>query len=259
MIALLGAWFLSLAAGGTAVPADPAREFERGVEAYRRGVWSEAEELWRGALSSELCDADRARIHYALGNAAWRQGATLEAVVRYTAAVRLDPRSKDAWANLELARARAGLEPADRGDLRSTVQRGLGALREGESRVLVLVALGLWVALLGLETFRGGRLWWRLALAGALLVLVALLPWLQSWKQRPNGKTWMVVATGETALRSEPLESLEEIGVLVPGEEVERLDALPGWTKLARADGLRGWVRDTAVLPIHPELADPAE
>ena len=100
MIASLGALVLSLAAGGPATP-DPAREFERGVEAYRRGAWSEAEELWRNALTAELPDEDRSRLHYALGNAAWRQGATLEAVVRYTAAVRLDPRSSDAWANLE--------------------------------------------------------------------------------------------------------------------------------------------------------------
>ena len=69
----------------------------------------------------------------------------------------------------------------------------------------------------------------------------------------------MVVETGETALRSEPVESLERIGVLSAGEEVERLDSLPGWVKLARADGLSGWTRDTAVLPIHPELADSAK
>ena len=258
MTAFVASFVLAFAAGGSIAP-DHSREFERGIEAYRRGAWSEAEELWRGALTAELPDEERARLHYALGNAAWRQGATLEAVLRYTAAVRLDPRSSDAWANLELARARAGLEPADRGDLRSTVRRGLGALLTAESRALVLLALLAWVALLGVETFRGGRLLGRLVLAGALVVLLCSLPWAQGWLQRPDGRAWMVVATGETALRSEPVESLEQIGVLAAGEEVERLDSLPGWVKLARADGLSGWVHDTAVLPIHPELADSAE
>ncbi len=260
----MSARFVALLAGCllAALPArvqeprqESAAEFERGVEAYRAGRFAEARTHWLDALDPELPPRERARVHYDLGNAAWRLEAPLEAVLRFTAAVRLDPRNGAAWKNLELARAAAGLEPADRGDLRSTLARALGALRPEESRALVLAALLGWLLLLAGETFVGGRWWRRAAGLGALGVVLAALPWIASLVRGDDERGWMVVRSGEVALRSEPLDTLEAIGSLASGEEVRRLDALPGWIEVERGDGLAGWTKAEGLLPVFPERA----
>ena len=53
----------------------------------------------------------------------------MRAVAAYTAAVEAMPRSQTAWDNLELARSRAGLDPADKGDFAATVKRLVMVLR----------------------------------------------------------------------------------------------------------------------------------
>src|SRR6185436_3640855 len=87
------------------------------IDAYRRGNYDSAKSLWISALeSAPLPSAERARILYDLGNAAFRSDAPLEAVGWYTASLRLRPRDADTWTNLEHARRTAKLDPADRGD-----------------------------------------------------------------------------------------------------------------------------------------------
>ena len=130
--------------------------FERGVEAYRSGDYAGARSAWRATLAEELDELDRARVLFDLGNAYWRLGESLPAIVCYSAAVRLDPRHADAWQNLELARAKANLPPADAGDLGATIERLLTRLRPAERRALLFAALALWSLVLVLEVRFGG-------------------------------------------------------------------------------------------------------
>ena len=226
-----------------------AEAFERGVDAYRRGAHAEADTLWRACLEEELTDAERARVAYDLGNAAWRRERVLEAVGWYSVSLRLEPRAADVWHNLELARAAAGLDPADRGDLRSTVKRLLVSLRPHERRLLVLFALVPLALALAAEAFLGGRLWRRLGQGAALLVLLAALPWVHG-RMTGDGDPLLVVRAPSVALRSEPRRALAPIGELRAGDEVERVDALPGWVRVEQPDGTRGWVQEEAVFPL---------
>lgn len=234
------------------VPAARAQgPFEEGAEAYRRADYARAEECWRGLLERDLAPLDRARVYYDLGNAAWRLEKPYEAIACYTAAVRLDPRHADAWRNLEFARAKAGLPPADTGDLRSTLRLALASLRPGERRGILFGALALWSLLLVAEIRSGGRLLRRALLVGGVLVLVCAVP--LAWERlvpRP-ADPMLVVDGGNVALRAEPLESRPAIGELEALEEVERVDALPGWVRVRRADGQRGWVRAGALLALQ--------
>lgn len=239
-------------ARGTAAPAAQAsveETFRRGVEAYRRGAFEEAQVLWRSLLDQGLGDDALARVSYDLGNAAYRRGELLEAIGWYTAATRHAPRHADAWANLELARAQAQLPPADRGDLRSTAARLVSALRPAEARLLVLAVLALLAAVLGAEAFLGGRAPRRLALALALVLVLAAVPWARA-VLRAGEAPLLVTATPAALLRSEPRPTLDPIGELEAGDEVRRLDALPGWVRVETAAGLRGWVPEGAVFAL---------
>lgn len=241
-LALAVAWLASsgLAAQGA---------FERGVEAYRRGNHAEAREHWRAALGEDLDPLERARVYYDLGNAAWRLGQELEACACYGAAVRLDPRHRDAWKNLEFARAEAGLPPADPGDLGATLELLLTSLRPAEERLLALGALCAWVLLLVLELRFGGTLLRRALYLGLAVLLLCAAPFGQRLL-RPEARAPAFAIQNGVTLRSEPLETSTAVGELAPLEEVERLDALPGWVRVERGDGSRGWVREPALLPL---------
>lgn len=225
--------------------------FQEGVEAYRRADYARAETCWRALLAGDLAPLDRARVYYDLGNAAWRLERTYEAIACYTAAVRLDPRHADAWRNLEFARAKAGLPPADAGDLGATLSRALASLRPEERRGLLFGALVLWGLLLVVEMRLGGRAL-RAALGlGGVVVLGAALPWAWGHLQPHRDDPMLVVDAGNVALRAEPLESRPAVGELGTLEEVERIDALPGWVRVQRADGQRGWVREGALFALR--------
>jgi len=227
------------------------RSFERGVDAYRRGDYAEAVNAWRATLGEELDDLERARVSFDLGNAHWRLGESLPAIVCYTAAVHLDPRHAEAWQNLELARAKASLPPADAGDLGATTHRVLTSLRPSERRTLLLGALVLWSLVLVLEMRFGGA-GLRAGLAGAtLLLFFAAIPWAYGCLAREHRSPLWVVSSAGVSLRAEPLDEREPVGELAALEEVERLDALPGWVRVERADGLRGWVREDALYSLE--------
>jgi len=230
--------------------------FQHGVEAYRRGDYAGAREAWQQALQEPLDSLGRATVLYDLGNAHWRCQEPLRAIACFEAAVRLDPRHADAWRNLELARARSDLAPADPGDLDATLQRLVSSLRPDERRALLFAALVLWTLVLITEIRFGGG--WRTGLAAATLVLgLAAVPWAWGALHADGGGGVVVVASGGVPLRSEPLEERDAVAELAPLEEVAWVDALPGWTRVERRDGTRGWVRAEALYDLRPPEDSP--
>lgn len=249
LLALIG--LLTLAAPA----ADQEGSFGRAVDAYRRGDYEAAESYWRATLeeplTTPLTTKERARVLYDLGNAAWRRGEALEAVGWYTACIRIDPRNRDAWYNLNRARSESGLEPADRGDLPATLRRLVRSLTAAESAWLVLAAALLLALPLVGEALRGGRAWKGLSLAAALLLLVSLVPWSRRLFDDP-GDPYLVIAQPAIVLRAEPREDLPAIGALDAGEEVQRIDELADWLRIERADGEQGWVPRDTLLALIP-------
>jgi len=225
--------------------------FERGVAAYRSGDYAGARSAWRATLAEELDELDRARVLFDLGNACWRLGESLPAIVCYGAAVRLDPRHAEAWQNLELARAKASLPPADAGDLGATVQRLLTRLRPAERRALLFGALALWSLVLVLEVRFGGAALRSTLAASSVVLVLAAIPWIHGHAARAPSQPLWVIESGGVPLRAEPLEERAPVGELAALEEVERLDSLPGWVRVERADGLRGWAREDAFFSLE--------
>jgi len=225
--------------------------FERGVGAYRQGQYAEASAHWKACLDEPLAPGARGQVLYDLGNSSFRQGEALDAVGWYSAALRHLPRDRELWSNLELARAKAGLEPADRGNLRDTMERLLGAFRPSEARTFFALGLALvLLAALG-EALRGGRLWARLFGLSWLLALGMVTPWLH-WQSHQGGDPLMILAKPSVALRNEPRLELPSTGKLNAGSEVQRVDELPGWVRVRGGDGSLGWVQESAVFELEP-------
>ena len=234
----------------TAWDAAAARErFAAGVEAYRAGDLPTAAVLWTElAAAPALGDDDRGRVALALGNLAFREQRFLEAAARYHGAVLLRPRDADAWHNLELARSRAGLEAADRGDLAATADRLLAAPTADELAGAAWVGLALLALALAWEVRRGGLLP-RIAAGGALVLCLGALGW-GSWRAATALEDPALVLEA-TSLRAEPDPGLPVLQSLAAGDEVELLERYAGWARVEAA-GRVGWVRGNEVLELYP-------
>jgi tetratricopeptide (TPR) repeat protein len=246
---MLAAFFLAAAA----LCAPSEGRDQAAVDAYRRGDFDTAANLWTAVLEDQgpLSSAERARILYDLGNAAYRKGNVVESVGWYTASLRLRPRDADTWKNLEYARATAKLEPADRGDLVSTAWRLFTSLTAGESRWLALAGVLLCGAALAAEALRGGRVLRRLAWLSGAVAIATALPWLYHRSQADRDTALVLEATDHGAdVRSEPRSDATVVGNVASGEEVERRDELPGWVKVDLPGGNSGWIESRAVFPL---------
>lgn len=225
---------------------------ERAVEAYRRGDLATARTEWLAILDDPATSPrgfERARILYDLGNTAFREGKTLEAVGWYTASLRLRPRDADTWTNLEEARSRAKLEPADRGDLSSTTTRLVRSFTPAEARWLALYGFVVLAGALVFEALRGGRAARWLAWAVAGCVCLALVPCVDQ-HLRSDDRPMLVIQPDGGALKSEPREQAARSADLAAGLIVEYVDELPDWTKVRLETGLEGWVEANAVFDL---------
>jgi len=168
---------------------------------------------------------------------------------RSTSALHQRPRDADTWQNLEQARSDAHLEPADRGDLYSSLERLATSLTLEESRALALWATLAWALFLAGEAFFGGRSWAWLARLATLGLLVCLVPWIVQGA-RAGAHELLVVSAGPLELRSEPREEAAHVLELKPGERVAHLDELPDWVKVEDAEGRVGWARREALFAL---------
>lgn len=237
---------LFLAPRAAAQSPQSGRELDRAaIEAYRRQDFALARELWQRCLADPemvRSRAEKGRVLYDLGNAAYRDKQVLEAVGWYTAALRERPRDGDTWKNLEQARSDAHLEPQDRGDLYSSMERLFTSLTLEESRALAFCAALGWALVLAGEAFFGGRSWAWLARLATLGMLVCLVPWaLQS--ARAGANELLVVSAQPLELRSEPREDAARVLELKPGERVRFLDELPDWIKVEDSGERTGWAK----------------
>ena len=247
---------LATAAASPGSAQTEARDLDaRARDAYRAGEYESAGTLWEleldrlSARSLSTNPRQRARILYNMGNASYRAGELMLAVGWYSAALRLATRDGDLWANLELARSEAGLEPADRGDLAATTRRVLSAFTRAESEWLVLLGTALLALALGGEALRGGLLWRSLsrwAVLGLALLSAPLLFDLVHAGEHPM----LVVAPDGATARAEPRSEAKSIDRLEAGIEVAYLDRLPGWVQVADDEGRRLWVRDAALFDL---------
>ncbi len=232
-----------------ALPDDAARAHALAVEAYRAGDLDTAETLWLRVreLDPEGRAVDPADAAYNLGNVAFRRGAPIEAAAWYRTTLARRPRDADAWANLEFALAEAGLPPADRGDLRATLDRLLHALDARERAGLAVLGAGLLTLALGWEALRGGAAAQRAAWAAVAVAALCATPWLAGLGGDHAVLAHVVAANGAT-VHSEPSRGAAKLERLEPGARVPRVDELPGWVRVELDGGVRGWVPADGVL-----------
>ena len=234
----------------TCFTSDCAHAGDAAVDAFRAGEFSSARSLWQEQLAAATTPAERSRIAYNIGNTAYREGKLHLAIGWYTRALRDAPRDEDVWANLELARSEAELEPADRGDLRATIRRHfLMSFGVRGSQWSVLASLVLLAVCFAGEALRGGLLWRRLIWLSIGAVLIACIPWAWNTKNAASHPL-MIVEPGGAQARSEPNRAAKVLRRYEAGTELEYVDELPDWIKVEDDRDRSMWVARGTVLDL---------
>lgn len=229
-----------------------AAEYAQGMAAYRSLDYSLARAAFGRALDAagNAPRSARAQICRALGNTSFRQQRPLEAAAWFTAAIECAPRDGEAWASLEVARARAGLEPADRGDLSATVDRALGSFDRAEAEWLAILGVLLFLAVLAARGFWLGSAMRRWILPSAAVCALMILPWAAGVARGEDDPLFVVSSAGATLL-SEPRAQATALAQLPAGSRARRIESVGEWTRVANAAGDEGWVLSDTVFALR--------
>jgi len=204
---------------------DPA--FDRGMEAFRSANYLQAARAFDEYVAANPRDADG---WYDAGNAWYMAGRSGQAVRAWIRAVRLQPRHRDARANL-LATSPTAV----------TYIPPPISMNTGEA--ILGLSLLWWIAA-GITALRWLR---RRPLAGTMvaagIVGAAILAAGLAGALRAGPTA--VCVDANAAVRADPALKSEEIERLVPGRPVRIVDRRDGWVRVRTGYGVEGWVEET--------------
>ncbi len=226
---------------------DANRQMVLGNEAYERGDYPEAVELYSGILDTGLRSAD---LHYNLGNAYLKAGRLGWAVLNYERALRLNPRDPDIRANLVYARSRMVDVLPERKIpwLLSMVARVHNLV---DLRQILWLASALWFAIILLATVALFRERFRspMRVANPVLAVILCLSLtslgfkIYAAEARHPG----IVVAEEVQVMSGPGDEYAREFVLHAGTRIEIKRSYQDWYEVALSDEMRGWVAGNAV------------
>lgn len=221
--------------------------FERGVEAYERGRYTESIAAFEHLVDQGVVDP---ALFYNLGNAYYRNGQLAPAIAYYERALQLNPGLRNAQENLRRAvaqteRAMSRPQPSEWEQSLFSWHFGLSR-RASASVALVFWALG-WV-LLSVRLLRPWPYFRRAATAALVIALVFGVSW------------WLKADPPMLAVASEPRVPVRygtraEEAVRFELYEGDRvlIDARKnGWVRVVTSGGERGWASAHQLLFVGP-------
>lgn len=239
--------------------ATPEQRFAQALQAYNQGDFATAASTWQvlvdeGHGSPELV--------YNLGNAYFRLGDAGRAVLGWERALWMDPRQRDARANLDVIRPR--LADQVEAPLRLPLWNWLdGLLVALPSSLLAWITVMSCLGAGAVGAWRMLRPERSLPAAGRLLLFMALMPGVVGLSllllqdRRLESQARAVVLDAKVEVRAAPSPGAVAQFDLHSGTVVEVLRAGDeGWLEVALPDGRSGWTQATGVeavqLPVAP-------
>lgn len=224
--------------------------FDEGNRLYQDGDFGGAAASYEAILAGGF---ESAEVYYNLGNAHFRLGSVGLAVLNYERAARLDPRSGDIQANLELVgqMLQDRIEPLPRFWVLSVIDWWMTLIpreRLGPLVALCYLALGVATVLLVLGRPRGWHSALRRAVYASLAATVLLGGTLLARETGLGQPEEAVVMASEARVLSAPSE---EGGLTVftvhEGTRVRIDRRAEDWAEIVLADGKVGWLPLAAI------------
>jgi tetratricopeptide (TPR) repeat protein len=234
--------------------ASPDALFHQGNAAYAAQDYQAAVAAYEAAVRQGVGSA---ALFFNLGNAYFKLGDLGRAILNYERAQWLAPRDADVWANLDFARARAGVS-ACTAPLWERIAFPLAhawspmGLRYGFTIAYLLAVGALTLSFL----HRRWQTWWRwLAFAAGGVALLLGASWVgRSWWHPAEAQA---IALEPAAARFAPESGATEHFQLRAGMRVEVRERRGTWLLVERCDGRRGWVDAKQLAPLVPPAEPP--
>jgi hypothetical protein len=240
--------FILLAAAAVPAAAYDRSELAEFNDMYKNGRYEEALEGYKGVIAQEPANP---WAYYNAGNALFRLNRMGPAVLNYSRAFILDPRSPDIRANLDFALRQTGQTLAP-----DNVPKALHylyyLLSDGEIKAVALLLF--WLACLAgaarflLDGSRSGLAAGTAALSAALL-LVLTLAWLGARQSSPFAAAGVAVKPGGARMLSGPGENFKTYASAPEGRLVKILDAADdNYYEIGLPrEGIKGWALKTEI------------
>lgn len=201
------------------------------------------------AYESILKDGRSADIYYNLGNAHYRSGNNVQAILAYERALRLSPGDDDIRFNLQFAQRKLIDKVPQTSEMFFFVAwRSLTSLFSVDTwAVLAVCSLAATLLLLLLFLFAPAVWMRKTGFFGAIVfMLLFLLCNLLAWQQRSRleSNSEAIVVAAEVQVKKTPAAGSSNEFVVHEGTKVDILDdTMKDWRMVRLADGREGWVK----------------
>lgn len=231
---------------------------KKALAAYENKNYPEAIELYTKILKEQ---GNSSSLYYNLGNAYYRNGDKGHAVLNYERAVKLNPRHKEAQANLDFVKSKL----IDRSDAdENIITVSLAGIRDlMSSNAWAVTGMALFLLFMGgaaLYVFASSVTLKKVGFFGGLVLLAACVAsnvFANNSRGVQYAKNYAIVLSDSTVLSNvsrAPIGKEEVAFVLHEGTKVEKLDSLKNssdnsgtWYKVKTADGRDAWIAASAI------------
>lgn len=237
------------AAETTIAPLTPEQTWMAANEAYNRGEWARATELYESILSEQKHSAE---LYFNLGNAYYKQEMLGKAIVNYNRALRLSPADEDILHNLEYATqaTKDNIEEIPTFFLIEWVRNvrnlmGCNAWTIISLIALVLTLLAMLIYLLAESLSRRKAGFYSMCVV-AIVFLVSTIFAYQSYQALVNSNE-AVIMSSAVPVKSSPDRAATDLFVVHEGTKLSLGECIDGWVEIRIADGRKGWIETSRI------------
>ena len=219
---------------------------------YAAGNYKEAAEVYEQILAS---GKESAQVYFNLGNAYFKNGDRIRAILNYERAKLLAPRNEDIDFNLRIANQYVvdNIEQLPR-PFYSRWWSSIGNLNSADGWARISVAgFLLFLVLLGNYFFSRHPVIRKLAFYTAVFAgIVVITSFLQSYRQyhQIKDRRTALIQCARVTVKSSPSATGTDLFLIHEGLKVEITDQLDRWREIELADGNKGWVADSCLVKI---------
>lgn len=229
--------------------AAPEAVFEQANEAYARGEYAQALELYQSVADMGY---ESVALYYNLGNAAYKESQLARAILNYERAARLDPGNEDVAFNLKLANMRL----VDKVEVvpQFLVARWWNQFLNGRSSGswAIWATVFVWLAfIVGVVfLFINRSVFKRIAFFGGIaLVAVSLFCVVLGLRKRDLevNSRYGIVMEANAYVKSAPGEQGTDLFIIHEGLKVSVKERTGNWMRIQLADGKLGWLNEQQI------------
>jgi tetratricopeptide (TPR) repeat protein len=225
---------------------------EQANKAYTAQEFAKAQELYEQILGT---GKESAQLYFNLGNACFKQGDNIKAILNYERAKRLAPQNEDIDFNLKIANQFVvdNIEQLPRpffarwwGNLANLSSADGWAKRSVWVFILFLILLGTYFFSRSLRIRK--LAFYSAVVAGIFVVLSFLLASRQY--NVIKDRTSALIQCPRVTIKSAPSSTGTDLFLIHEGLKVKITDRLDKWREIELSDGNKGWVVDSCLIRI---------